>query len=495
LLDQRDQLVAELNKLIKVSTTNNTDGSFNVFVGSGQPLVVGNEVMTMTAAPSAADASKLVIGLQTGGGTLELPDALVSGGSLGGLLKFRNESLDRVTNDLGRSAASLALTFNAQNALGMDLQGNIVGDANFVGDFFNISQPTVTENANNVAGGATVTATLDPPSFNGNFFTNLTNSDYELSAVGAAVTLTRLSDNKQWSGADVAAINTALVAEPQGFKLTSSAALTAGNSYLIKPTHDFASNISVNASVAADPRLVAAAAPMRTQPGALNATNTVVNTNTGTASISAGSVATGYQSLTTSLPITLNYNSNTTPASIPPAPNLSGFPATVAVSVTSGGTTTPYAAPVTSIPYISGATITLDGSSPPGGFSFSIDGAPNNGDKFTLAKNATGVSDGRNALALGQLQTQNTMSGKTASYQSAYAQLVSDTGNRTRVAQVKSDAQQALLTQSTSARASLSGVNLDEEAANLIMYQQAYQAAAKSIDIAGKLFDTLLSLG
>ncbi len=491
LLDQRDQLVSDLNKLVKVSTTIDNHGGMNVFFGTGQHLVVGTEVATMTATPSAADASKTVVGLQTAGGIQELPESLITGGSLGGLVKFRSESLDRVANDLGRNAASLALTFNAQQALGQDLLGQTIGVGTFQTDFFNISQPAVTANTNNPALSPTVTASFDAPSFNGNFYTNLTGSDYTLSGTAAGVTLTRLSDNKQWSGADVTAINTALVADPQGFTLASSAALTVGSSYLIKPTHDLASNISVNPAIAADARLVAAAAPLRTQPA---------TGNTGTATISAGSVVTGYQSLAAVLPITLAYNSDTTPASTPAAPNLTGFPAGVAVSVTVPGTpptTTNYPAPVASIPYASGATITLDGAGavPPSGFSFQISGSPNNGDRFTLSKNAAGVADGRNALLLGQLQTQNTMSGKTATYQSAYAQLVSDTGTKTREAQIRGNAQQSLLTQSQSSRDSLSGVNLDEEAANLIRYQQAYEAASKVIATASKLFDTLLALG
>ncbi len=86
------------------------------------------------------------------------------------------------------------------------------------------------------------------------------------------------------------------------------------------------------------------------------------------------------------------------------------------------------------------------------------------------------------------------MSGKTASYQGAYSQLVSDIGNKTREVSVTEAAQQALLEQATSESQSLSGVNLDEEAANLMKYQQAYQASAKVIDMASKLFDTILAI-
>ena len=165
---------------------------------------------------------------------------------------------------------------------------------------------------------------------------------------------------------------------------------------------------------------------------------------------------------------------------------LAGVPAGANISVTVGGSTTVYPGPT--IPYTSTATISF------AGVSFEISGNLNNGDVFSLGNNTAGVSDGRNALALGQLQTQNTMSGKTASYQTSYAQLVSDAGNKSREINVKGQAQSALLKQATDARDSLSAVNLDEEAANLIRYQQAYQASAKMLDIGSKLFDVLLAI-
>ena len=114
---------------------------------------------------------------------------------------------------------------------------------------------------------------------------------------------------------------------------------------------------------------------------------------------------------------------------------------------------------------------------------------------FTISANSAGVSDNRNALLLAGLQTGKTLAGGTASYQSAYAQIVSDVGNKTREVQVTATAQESVLKQAEDARQSLSGVNLDEEAANLLRYQQAYQASGKMIEIAGKLFDQLLEMG
>lgn len=483
LLDQRDQLVAELNKLIKVTTTSDSDGSMNVFVGTGQQLVVRNVATRMAVMQSSADPAKLTIGMVSGGSTLEISESMITGGSLGGLIEFRSQSLERSMNELGRNAASLALTLNAQQALGQDLLGQSVATVGgtFQSGFFTITQPTVTESASNPAGAPAVTASFTAPTLNGNFYTNLTGSDYRLDATSASLTLTRLSDNTQWTGASIAALNTAITTDPQGFSLTlaSMPAVGSNYSYVIKPTRDAATNISVNATIAADARLIAAAGTVRTQ---------AATTNTGTSTISAGSVAPGFATAVAAAPITLVYNSSA------PA-NLTGFPVGVAVTVTSAGTTTSYAAPVASIPYTSGATITLVGSTPGTGVSFEIAGTPNNLDRYTISSNTSGVADGRNALAFAQLQTQNTMAGKTASFQSTYAQLVNDTGNKTREAQVRGTAQESLLKQSQAARESLSGVNLDEEAANLIRYQQAYQAAAKLIEVTSKLFDTLTSLG
>ena len=273
---------------------------------------------------------------------------------------------------------------------------------------------------------------------------------------------------------NVAQINTKLDADPQGFELDGSVTFgpaDIGASYLIQPTREAARNISVNAAVAADVRLIAAAMPFRTAAD---------SDNTGNGTITAGTTVPGFG--TPPFPsggVTLAYTATTEILT------LSSVPAVTNISVTVGDSTTVYPGPT--IPYTSGATISFAGTS------FSISGSLNNDDSFSLTKNASGVSDGRNALALGQLQSQNTMSGATTSFQGAYAQLVSDVGNKSREIQVKTDAQAALLKQTTDARDSLSGVNLDEEAANLLRYQQAYQASAKMIEVGSKLFDVLLS--
>ncbi|MDR2508372.1 MAG: flagellar hook-associated protein FlgK [Candidatus Accumulibacter sp.] len=467
LYDRRDQLVTELNKYVRVNVTQDSSGAYTVSIGTGHQLVTRTHVTEFEAIPSSADPARLVVGLKLPTGTQELPDSEIIGGSLGGTLKFRADSLDKASNSLGRIAASVALTFNAQHALGQDLNGNIQGDANFMAKFFTVPEPNVIPDSRNGAGAPVITAEFLPPSYEENFYTNLTDSDYELEWDGANWTLTRLTDRVSWSAPSIAALNTAM-GDTQGFRL-NAAGFTPGNySYTIRPTRDMARNFAVDPKMAADTRQIAVAAPVRTSAGAANA---------GHATISAGMTGPGYSVAGT--PVTLTYNKASNDFSIAPA---LVFP----VDVTVNGVTTSYSG--NPVPYINGATIAFNG------IRFEINGSPENGDTFEIARNTGGISDNRNALLLGQLQTGNTMSGKAAGFLSAYAQLVGDLGSKGREVNATMSAHQILLEQAQSARESISGVNLDEEAANLLRYQQAYQAAAKMIDIASKMFDAILAI-
>ena len=469
LLDQRDQMVAELNKLIKVTTSTNTDGSYNVFIGSGQQIVVGSRAREMTATPSTADATRIVVGLKTGGGTQEFPESLITGGELGGLVEFRNSSLDLVVNELGRVAASLALTFNAQHGLGQDLQGRIAGDTGFVGDFFTISDPKVVSNAYNTGAGSLTASFMAPvapssPDYSGNFYTELTTSDYRVQfGAAGAYSITRLDDNQLVaSGSGVG------VVEFDGVSLNISAVGASEDKFLLQPTSEVARNIGIDSRIVADPRSIAAAGPVRV---------TQAQTNTGSMGIGQGVVGLGYTAPAS--PLTLTATATT----------LDGVTGTW-TAVYSDGTSSTSSG---NIPLTSGtATLAKVAFS---GMSFDVNGTPAVGDSFEIKRNTGGVVDGRNALLFARLQTQNTVSDGTATFQSAYARLVADNGIRTREVRVQLDAQGAVRDQAVATRESLSGVNLDEEAANMLKYQQAYQAASKILEIGSKLFDTILSLG
>ncbi len=435
LLDQRDQLILDLNKEIKATVVKQSDGSYNVFIGNGQPLVVGTKTSTLVGVASATDLSKTVVAYQSSNGsTISLSESSLVGGQLGGLVEFRSKTLEPAQNALGRVAIGLASTINAQHSLGQDLNGNMGGD------LFTLASPVVTASSTN-GSSATVTASISDAGA-------LTTSDYRLQYDGSNYTLTRLSDNTTFALA-------ALPATVDGVTLNVSTTPAAGDSFLIRPTANGASGIGVAIS---DPALLAAAAPIRAA---------ATSSNTGSGTISAGSVNTPPPpNANLQQPVTLTFTSPTT------------------YNVTGTGTGNP-----TGLTYTPGATISYNG------WSATISGTPAAGDSFAVAPNTGGVGDSRNALLLGDLQTVNTLGNGTTTYQGAYSQLVGEIGNKARELEVTSSAAGNLLSQATLSVQNESGVNLDEEAANLLRYQQAYQAAGKVMQIASQLFDVLLSIG
>ena len=454
LMDARDQLVLDLNKQIKASVVAGDNNSITVSIGSGQPLVVGKRSFELAVMTSPTDPGRTTVGYVTGSKVTPLADASLSGGELGGLLEFRGGALDRAQNSLGRIALTLARTFNDQHKLGLDDSGN-PGAA-----FFNEAPALVTSSRNNsVAGTAVVGASVTDPS-------QLTQSDYSVAFDGNNYNVTRLSDNK------VTVINPFPQLEPQtidGVAFAVSGAAETGDSFLVRPTVNGAAQFALALS---DRAKIAAGAPIVT---------TTPIANKGTGKLSEGSVDAAYLEPGNALagPVTLTFS----------AGGLSGFPAAQDVTVSTNGVDTVYPAGTTPIPYSAGSTYSF------GGVNLSFTGAPAEADTFTVAPNINGVGDNRNARALGNLQTKNILDGGKATYQSAYAELVSFIGNKTREAQVNGEAGTALLKQATSAQQNVSGVNLDEEAANLLKYQQAYQAAGKVMQMASTMFDTLLSLG
>ncbi|MHB1186621.1 flagellar hook-associated protein FlgK [Thiobacillus sp.] len=455
LLDQRDQLISDLNKEIKATVVKQGDGGYNVFIGNGQPLVVGGTPSRLTTMASPTNPEKIEVAYQTANGPVIVSAASLAGGKLGGVMEFRSQSLEPAQNALGRVAIGLASTFNAQHQLGVDLNGDAGGV------FFTVASPVVRASANNdTTDPAVISAGISDANA-------LTTSDYRLQYNGGTnYTLTRLSDN------DVTTITTGLPQTVDGVTLNlASGTAVAGDSFLIRPTVNGASGISVAIT---DPKLIAAAAALPVTPVGTAA----ASTNTGTGAISAATVDGTYTS-PLSAPVTLTYDLANTELNVLPATD---------VTVTVGGVPTTYPAG-TPVPYTDGATISF------GGISFTLSNAPDDGDSFTVAANPAGVGDNRNALLLAGLQTTNTMGDGTTTFQGAYSQLVSQVGNQTRELDVTSSAAGKMLSEATLSLQNESGVNLDEEATNLLRYQQAYQAAGKVMQIASQMFDVLLSLG
>jgi flagellar hook-associated protein 1 FlgK len=126
--------------------------------------------------------------------------------------------------------------------------------------------------------------------------------------------------------------------------------------------------------------------------------------------------------------------------------------------------------------------------------SLQITGSPANGDTFTIAPNPAGGKDGRNAQSISNLVTAKSMGNGTLTLTDSYANYVNDIGNQTNQIQASSKSQTSLVTQITTAQQSISGVNINEEAANLLQYQQLYQANSKVIQTAQTLFQTILGI-
>jgi len=447
LLDQRDALLTQLNEQIGATSVVQSDGSLNVFLPNGQALVVGTQQFQLATSPDAIDPRNLQVGLKVGASVAEFRATDLNGGTLGGLLQYRDGVLNVAENSLGRTALPLTQAFNDQHKLGLDLNGQL-GSA-----FFGSATPHVQPALTN-SGTGQIGATVSDASA-------LTLSDYTLEYNGTAYRLTRLDDNTSQTFAS-------LPHTVDGMTITLAGGTPATNDrFLIQPTRYAAAGISVAIT---DPAKIAAAAPIQTAASIANA---------GTARISAGSVDKAYLAAPISAPLTLTYASGTN--------TLSGFPASQPVTVTVGTTSTTYAAG-TPVPFTAGASITF------GGITISLAGAPANGDTFTVGPNASGAGDNRNALLLAGIQTRNVAANNTATVSGTYAQMVNFIGNAARSAKVESSAQNNILAQAQQAVQSVSGVNLDEEAANLQRYQQAYQAASKVLAIAASLFDAILDI-
>jgi len=435
LLDQRDQLVNDLGKLVGIRVVVQDGGQYNVFMGNGQSLALGDKATRLVAVSSASNPERTTLAVVNAAGkAVELQESMISGGSLGGLMQFRSETLTTAQNSLGRIAIALADSFNAQHQQGVDLQG-VLGE-----NFFSEASPGVIANSKNAA-GLTVTAAFSDTC-------QLTTSDYRLD-VRADLTfaVTRLSDNTMISPDSVTGAY-------DGVTLTLAGSATAGDSFLIQPTRTGARDLAV---LVTDPAKVAAASPIVTG-------NTFGNAGSG--KISAGTVDASYRDAAAPLggtgTVTLTYDSASN--------TFSGFPDASTAAYTPGEALS-----------FNGMTVTLSGT-------------PSDGDTFTIEANTSGVSDGRNALLLGALQNKKTMGGSTASFGDAYGQLVSTIGNKARQLEIANTAQTSLAAQIRSAQQSVSGVNQDEETANLLMFQQMYQANAKVIQTASTMFDAVLGI-
>jgi flagellar hook-associated protein 1 FlgK len=432
LLDQRDSLIDTLSQYVSVNTATQSDGSLDVFIGNGQSLVSGSTAQTLTTIPNQYNPTQFDVGLTTTGSAAPIDiTGAISGGSLGGLIAVRSQVIDPTLNSLGQISVGIANIVNQQQAAGLTQSGT-PGQP-----LFAVGGVQVSGSADNT-GTATVTATRTDLSA-------LTTDNYTLSDVAGNWQL-----YDQTSGQPVAMTGTGTATDPflaAGLSIVVNGNANSGDSYLVEPTATAAAGFNV---LLTSPTQIASGAAVQT--GAATA-------NTGTGTIAAATVTDpANANLLTSTSITF-----TSPTTY----QVSGDPATYA--------------------YTPGAAISANG------WTTSISGTPATGDSFTVSSNAGNTGDNTNLFAMIDGLNASSLDGGTTSLTGATGSLLGQVGAQTQQAQSNASAQQAVNTSATDAVNNLSGVNLDEEAANMVKYQQAYQACAQMIQASTTMFNTLLT--
>jgi flagellar hook-associated protein 1 FlgK len=454
LLDERDRLIGRLSDLVQVSTVAAEDGSLGVFIGGGQRLVLGGQASSLTVVADPADPARSAIAINEAGLTRTIDEDSLGGGSIAGWLQFQNNDLVLARSQLGQMAAALAGVVNAQQALGLDL-----------------SDPPGSGAAIFAVGGPqALAAQSNQRDFAGNFVANVTltvtdatqllASEYELRADAAAPgtwRLTRLADGLVRSVTDGALVD--------GFRIDlGTPAPAPTDRFLLQPVTRSANGMR---RVLDSPQGLAAAAPV---------TATSSPANTGTANVASLTVVSAAIDPDLSASVTF------TSASGGYAWELRDRTTNALVS---SGTAT----------WSAGAPIALNG------FELALNGVPRTGDVFSIVKTAFPGPNNSNALAMVALRdrafvgrsVQSTGAlGGGNTVTDAYAAAMAAVGVRVQGATTAADVSASVASQAEQVRSSSAGVNLDEEAARLLQFQQSYQAASKVLQIAQSVFDTLL---
>ncbi len=470
LLDQRDQLVKQIGNLVKVSTITANDGTMGVFIAGGQRLVLGAEAQQLAVTPDPANTGRSVISISDSGIEHALPSDLMVGGAISGLLKYQNEDLVSARNQLGQMAASVAARVNQVQGYGVDM-----GSPSGPGDaIFAVGGPIAIPNAHNSrnsSGGfaSSVSLTVTDGS-------QLKASDYTLAADPAnagSFVVTRQSDGVKFAmapnGSDFAytrlSDGAAMGNSIDGFQIAFNGTPGATDTFELEPVGRAAVSMVRTLD---DPNGIAAASPMTAVMGVANK---------GTATVA------GLNVVSSSADPSLSAAISFTDAN-------GGFAYTLTDSsgnVTASGNAT----------WTPGQPISLNG------FELSLNGVPASGDTIAVGKTAHPESNNGNALAMVGLRDEtfvgrdkqidgSLQDGETAT--DAYASVLANVGVRVQSAKTSSTISAATSAAADSAVASKSGVNLDEEAGRLIQFQQGYQAAAKVLQVAQAIFDTLLQM-
>jgi len=448
LLDKRDQLVRDLNKYVQTTSIAADDGTVGIFIASSQALVLGTEVAPVTLVQDDfGDPLKNKLAITRNGVAVALDENNLGGGEVSGLLRFQNNDLAEGRNLLGRLTLAVTTSMNEQHKLGLDLDGNVGGN------LFTPTDLSTTSNIYQVV-GQTSAASL---SVGISDVTQFAASDYELTFTSPTnISIKRTSDS-------LVRTFTASPITIDGLTITNAnfGAAATGDRFLLKPFSTSASNIGREFST---PRALAVASPIAAK---------LSPTNKG--SLALANLSAKTQASTAGAPID-NYAVNFT---------VVGGVTTYNIVDTTTSTTIPGGP----FAYVSGTPISYTPAAAPG-FSITLTGAPANNDTVAIGQNAYASLSGGNATAMMELRDKPMFDG--AALTDGYAGLISQIGIRAQSAGYSAQVSTNIAVNAEKSRTGVSGVNLDEEAAKLLQYQQAYQASAKMIQIAQNIFDTLI---
>lgn len=484
LMDQRDETIRQLNELVGVQTSSR-NGNIDVTLANGQSLVLGTSVNALSVVTSTTDPSQVSIKLAYNNSTVDVTNSL-TGGEIGGLLRYRKETLIPAQNEIGRLALVMADKMNTQLAQGIDKNGEF-GSALFndINSAAGMAGRSLAMNGNSSGSGNLDVVIKDTGL--------LSTSDYQVTFTSATSYIVRkLPDNTSMGTFDLTTDPAPVI---DGFSLQlNGGAVSAGDSFKITPTRNGAANLDV---VMTDSKKLAMAAPLTATAGGSNTGTGVITQPVLTSVLDVADPAQRLElqnGIKYSSPVRLVFgDSSITPQTYQVVDSKG--------AAISNGTFLPGQSNKLQInvPMVdaSGAPV-LDGNNVQKSFSFTmeISGAPKTNDSFTVALTGAASSDNRNGLSLLELQNKQTVdvgsATKGVSLTDAYGKLVESVGAKTKQAQMDSAATEAILTQAKASRDSLSGVQLDEEAANLVKYQQYYTASSQIIKAAQQMFDTLI---
>lgn len=440
LLDQRDQLINQLNHYVQTTSISADDGSVGIFLSGSQPLVLGTAVSPLKVVSDAFnDPAKSQLMMTVSGVPLSLNATQLGGGEISGLLRFQNTDLVEAGNLLGRMALAIGSKMNEQQALGLDLNGN-PGTP-----LFNLKPiPNGYPASTNALPGTALSVGVQTSPSSGAAL--LVASNYELSFSSATTgSITRLSDGVV-TAFDFGASNPVKI---DGLDIQKSAvAATAGDRFLITP---FSAAAPGMATAFSSPRGLAMANPVTARAGTGNTGTLVVD----------------------------GLAARSQPA--PPAVTLT-FTGPGSYTRSDTGATVYAYTPNQAIEYSTSGSLT--------GWSLTLKGVPQAGDTYAVQPNAYPTLDAGNAQAMLDLRDLALFDGGPLT--DGYASLMASIGTRVQSAKTTMTVSVNIATQLETDRTSVSGVNLDEEAAKLLQFQQAYQAAGKMLQISQSIFDTLM---